>query len=127
MRITIELNDKLGEDIKKFCKLNNMTYTEHFASQFVNKYIIDRIKYQQAKKQFNLDRFGDLNLKIKKKSEQKPLGEIVETQTENEKASPEGCFSEKQAQEVALDPPSVEETNTEEKQNKTKRRQLKVK
>ena len=113
MRITIELNDKLGEDIKKFCKLNNMTYTEYLS--------------KMIEKQFNLDRFGDLNLKFKKKSEQKPLGEIVETQTENEKASPEGCFSEKQAQEVALDPPSVEETNTEKKQNKTKRRQLKVK
>lgn len=113
MKITIVLNDRLGEDIKKFCKLNNMTYTSYLS--------------EMIEKQFNLDRFGDLNLKIKKKNEIKTLGESIETHVEPEKTTDIACFPEKQANEVVLDSQGAEETNANEKQNKTKRRQLKVK
>lgn len=52
MRITIEVEDKLGENIKRFCKLNNLTYTEYLSRIIEEK--------------FNIDRFGDLNEKVSK-------------------------------------------------------------
>lgn len=68
MRITIEVDDKLGDNIKRFCKLNNMTYTEYLSKIIEEK--------------FNIDRFGDLNEKInKKKPVLKPI-EYVEEETD---------------------------------------------
>lgn len=68
MRITIEVDDKLGDNIKRFCKLNNMTYTEYLSKIIEEK--------------FNIDRFGDLNEKInKKKPVLKPI-EHVEEETD---------------------------------------------
>ena len=73
MRLTIEIDDKLGEKIKQFCKLNNITYS---------KYLVGIIE-----EKFNCDRFGDLNEKLKKKrpQEEKPkLVKVEETPVEVE-------------------------------------------
>ena len=68
MRITIEVDDKLVDNIKRFCKLNNMTYTEYLSKIIEEK--------------FNIDRFGDLNEKInKKKPVLKPI-EYIEEETD---------------------------------------------
>lgn len=105
MRITIELDDKLCENIKKFCKLNNMTYTEYLSKIIEEK--------------FNVDRFGDLNEKVKKK--QSPLKPIQHVETEiinnitneTKETSPGTCNEQKQANELV--------------EPKIKKRQLKTK
>lgn len=104
MRITIDLDDKLCERIKGFCKLNKMTYTEYLSK------IIE--------KQFNLDMFGDLNDKIKKKQE--PILKRVEFE-----ASQETCNNEKQVEELVSQPVLIENNDLEE--NTKTRRKLKVK
>ncbi len=104
MRITIDLDDKLCERIKGFCKLNKMTYTEYLSK------IIE--------KQFNLDMFGDLNDKIKKKQE--PILKRVELD-----ASQETCNNEKQVEELVSQPVLIENNDLEE--NTKTRRKLKVK
>lgn len=63
MRLTIEIDDKLGEKIKQFCKLNNITYS---------KYLVGIIE-----EKFNCDRFGDLNEKLKKKKPQEEKPKLV--------------------------------------------------
>lgn len=74
MRITLELDDKLGEDIKSFCKLNNMKYT---------KYLTEIIESR-----FNIDRFGDLNEKIKPKKVKPQEVEMREVKSEIEEVKP---------------------------------------
>lgn len=103
MRITIEVDDKLGENIKRFCKLNNMTYTEYLSKIIEEK--------------FNVDRFGDLNEKVKKKQPVlKPVEHIEEEVKQEKEVSPETYTEEKKAPEL----------NKTEEPKKTKR-QLKTK
>lgn len=102
MRLTIEVDDKLGEKIKSFCKLNGLTYSQ---------YLSDIIE-----KQFNVDRFGDLNDKIKKKIVLKSV------EVETDKTTKNDCFEEKQPRMV-----SQEEDKKEENKSKGIKRQLKVK
>ena len=111
MRITIEVDDKLGDNIKRFCKLNNMTYTEYLSKIIEEK--------------FNIDRFGDLNEKInKKKPVLKPI-EYIEEETDtpkkdlvepNQDVSNGTYIGEKKAQEL-----------NETIDTKKKKRQLKTK
>ena len=103
MRLTIEIDDKLGEKIKQFCKLNNITYS---------KYLVGIIE-----EKFNCDRFGDLNEKIKKKRphEDKPkLVKVEETPVEIEPV----------VEEVKQE---VKEIKQEEKTRTKQTRQLKTK
>lgn len=103
MRITIEVDDKLGENIKRFCKLNDMTYTEYLSKIIEEK--------------FNVDRFGDLNEKVKKKQPVSQPVEHIEEEVKPEKeVSPETYTEEKK----------VPELNKTEEPKKTKR-QLKIK
>ena len=103
MRITIEVDDKLGENIKRFCKLNDMTYTEYLSKIIEEK--------------FNVDRFGDLNEKVKKKQPVLKPVEHIEEEVKSEKdVSPETYIEEKK----------VPELNKTEEPKKTKR-QLKTK
>ena len=99
MKITIDIDDRLCEDIKAFCKLNNMTYTKYL-SQIITE-------------RFNIDRFGDLNEKIKPRKEKI----VIET-------SPVACITEKQVVEL------VTKTEKEKPIDNTpvtnKRRQLKT-
>lgn len=101
MRLTIEIEDKLAENIKAFCKMNNMTYSAYLSG------IIEE--------RFNLDRFGDLNKKLKKaidtsKTEQKV--EMVEV-----KAKPVENSTEEKTAETVTEP---------QPQKKTVKRALKV-
>ena len=103
MRITIEVDDKFGENIKRFCKLNNMTYTEYLSKIIEEK--------------FNVDRFGDLNEKVKKKQPVlKPVEHIEEEVKREKEVSLETYTEEKK----------VPELNKTEEPKKTKR-QLKTK
>lgn len=52
MRLTINIEDRLGEDIKSFCKANNFTITDYLS--------------KLIEKQFNIDRFGDMNEMFRK-------------------------------------------------------------
>ena len=104
MRITIDIDDKLGENIKQFCRLNKMTYTNYLSSLI--------------EKQFNIDRFGDLNLKLRKTTEVKPVEVKEEKITETTNV---GCNENEQPYVVE------EEQNTVFKEEKKKKRQLKVK
>lgn len=51
MKITINIDERTGNAIREFCKANNLKQ---------NQYLVDIIE-----KQFNIDRFGDLNEMIK--------------------------------------------------------------
>ena len=57
MKLTIEINDRTGEAIKQFCKLNNMTYTAYLSNLI--------------EKQFAIDRYGDMNEKLKQQPKAK--------------------------------------------------------
>lgn len=63
MKWTITIDKRIVEDIKKFCELNNIK---------TNDYVCEIIE-----RQFNLDRYGDLNDKIKKPILKPIEGEIV--------------------------------------------------
>ena len=106
MRITIELDDKLCENIKQFCRLNSMTYTEYLSKIIEEK--------------FNVDRFGDLNEKIRKKQPVlKPVEHVEEEVIDinnDTKASENTCIVEKQVRMLA-----------QETEPKIKKRQLKTK
>lgn len=104
MRITIELEDKLGERIKQFCKLNKLTYTEYLS--------------KMIEKQFALDMFGDLNDKIQKKPE--PILKPVEHVDEQPKVVEEKPV-------VQMVENIVEDKQEEVKEIKKTKRQLKVK
>jgi hypothetical protein len=53
MRFTITIEDRLGQDIKSFCKANGLSITE---------YVLPIIENQ-----FNIDRYGDMNEMIASK------------------------------------------------------------
>lgn len=55
MRFTITIEDRLGQDIKSFCKANGLSITE---------YVLPIIENQ-----FNIDRYGDMNEMIGLKSD----------------------------------------------------------
>lgn len=57
MKITININERTGAAIREFCKMNNIKQ---------NQYLVEMIE-----KQFNIDRFGDLNDKINHKEKPK--------------------------------------------------------
>lgn len=71
MKITINIDDRTGNAIKDFCKANNVKQNDYLTG------IIE--------KQFNIDRFGDLNdLLAKKNISQKPKMELVKSETHAE-------------------------------------------
>lgn len=64
MKITINIDERTGTAIREFCKANNLKQ---------NQYLVDIIE-----KQFNIDRFGDLNELITKKEKlSQPKMELV--------------------------------------------------
>ncbi len=102
MRLTIEVDDKLGEKIKQFCKLNNITYSKYLAGIIEEK--------------FNCDRFGDLNEKFAKKVvRDKP--KLVEVEEEQIVQTVRDTKTE------ITEEPKVEKTEN----NKKQTRQLKTK
>ena len=71
MKITITIDDRTGNAIKDFCKANNVKQNDYLTG------IIE--------KQFNIDRFGDLNdLLVKKNISQKPKMELVKSEIHTE-------------------------------------------
>lgn len=65
MKLTLKTDKRLIEDIRLFCKMNEMNFDEYVTS------II--------RKQFNLDRYGDLNEKLNiEEKVVKPVTNIVD-------------------------------------------------
>lgn len=103
MRFTITIEDRLGQDIKSFCKANGLSITE---------YVLPIIENQ-----FNIDRYGDMNEMIGLKSKEtkvvkieQPTEEPIGNQDMKKTAQPEVNQVEQ-----LIEPP------------KRKKRQLKVK
>lgn len=65
MKFYIEIDDRTGECIKRFCKLNNMTYNAYLGG------IIE--------KQFVIDMYGDINDKLDSKKTQSSNKEEKQT------------------------------------------------
>lgn len=59
MKITINIDERTGTAIREFCKANNLKQ---------NQYLVDIIE-----KQFNIDRFGDMNEMLAKKEKPKQV------------------------------------------------------
>lgn len=68
MKITINIDERTGAAIREFCKANNLKQ---------NEYLVGIIE-----KQFNIDRFGDLNeiLKPKEKPKSVKMTEVKPTE-----------------------------------------------
>lgn len=68
MKITINIDERTGVAIREFCKVNNLKQ---------NQYLVDIIE-----KQFNIDRFGDMNEMLGKKEKPKQVKmELVKEKT----------------------------------------------
>ena len=67
MKITINIDERTGNAIREFCKANNLKQ---------NQYLVDIIE-----KQFNIDRFGDLNELLAKKEKPKQV-QMTEVKTD---------------------------------------------
>lgn len=72
MKITINIDERTGNAIREFCKANNLKQ---------NQYLVDIIE-----KQFNIDRFGDLNELLVKKEKPKQV-QMTEVKTDEHKQS----------------------------------------
>lgn len=59
MKITINIDERTGSSIREFCKVNNLKQ---------NEYLVGIIE-----KQFNIDRFGDMNEMMPKKKKPKQI------------------------------------------------------
>lgn len=99
MKITINIDERTGTAIREFCKANNLKQ---------NQYLVDIIE-----KQFNIDRFGDMNEMLAKKEKPKQ----VQMKLVEEKETP--------IKEIIK--PFEEETAAQSNQKKTLKRTLKVK
>ena len=111
MRLTINIEDRLGEDIKSFCKANNVTMTDYLSK------IIE--------KQFSIDRFGDMNEMIKPKHGT-AMNPIVTKDNKNVASKPvDGVLIGGEKNEAQ--PVEVERVAHEVETPKRTKRQLKVK
>lgn len=72
MKITINIDERTGNAIREFCKANNLKQ---------NQYLVDIIE-----KQFNIDRFGDLNELLVRKERPKQV-QMTEVKTDEPKQS----------------------------------------
>ena len=100
-RISIELPERTVENLREFCKLNNTK---------VNTYLRDIIE-----KQLNIDRFGDLNQKIKKAKTLK-INEVkmvteAEDYEKNEKEIKENTLEVNKTEHKKLEKTKAEENN----------------
>ena len=104
MKITITIDDRTGNAIKDFCKANNVKQ---------NDYLTNIIE-----KQFNIDRFGDMNEMIKPKPQKQIMKkvEMAEVRVESNKEPKEENNSIQQ-----------KSISLENNDNKPKKRTLKTK
>lgn len=104
MKITITIDDRTGNAIKDFCKANNVKQ---------NDYLTNIIE-----KQFNIDRFGDMNEMIKPKPQKQIMKkvEMTEVRVESDKEPKEENNSIQQ-----------KSISLENNDNKPKKRTLKTK
>lgn len=121
MNFTIDIPKRLYDDIDMWCKANNID---------INKYIADNLR-----KAIAIDKYGDLNEKVKKKTESKKKKEKKsETPKEVENnivvnVQPEEVKTVEETVKVKVEPlPPVEEEEKEEEQQVVKKhRTLKTK
>ena len=95
MKITINIDERTGTAIREFCKANNLKQ---------NQYLVDIIE-----KQFNIDRFGDMNemLAKKEKPKQVQMKLIVE---KDESDMPKEQSVEAQKEATAIEPKRTKRT-----------------